>query len=71
MGKTTLFSNWTWGRHLSEPFKNITKKRTSVSSMYNTTSEKESTLHAPTMCAILAYMDIDEKNPVVKGYNVK
>ena len=67
MGKTTLFSNWTWRRNLSEPFRRATKKRTDAYSVYNTTTEKESTLHAPTLCAIMAYMDIDGKTAEAKG----
>jgi len=67
MGKTKLFDNWTWKRHLPDPFKNVTAKRTDAYSKYNTTTTKESTLHASTLSSILAFMDIDENNPQAKG----
>lgn len=61
MGKTKLFDNWTWRRHLPEPFNDpsVIKKRTDAASMYNSTPAKEATLHAPALCGILAYMDLE------------
>lgn len=61
MAKTKLFENWTWQRHLPEPFDDSTvqKKRTDVSSMYNQMRTKEATLHSSTLSAIGAYMELD------------
>jgi len=66
MGKTKLFDNWTWKRHLPEPFNTSAAKRIDIWSVHNTSTDKASTLHAPTLSAILSYMEIDE-NAAAKG----
>lgn len=61
MAKTKLFDNWTWQRHLPEPFDDpsVVKARTDVSSMYNQSRDKKSTLHSAILSAIQAYMELD------------
>lgn len=71
MPSTKLFGNWTWRRNLPEPFHTLTvKKQNSVYSRYNTMTNKESTLHAPTLSAVLAYMNLSEKGAVGKKDNM-
>ena len=60
MGKTKLFDAWTFKRHLQMPFDNSVKKRTDSWSKYNTAAEKSSTLHAQTLSAVFAYMELDK-----------
>lgn len=62
MAKNKLFDNWTWSRHLPEPFNNpsVSKETTDHTSRYNNVSSKKATLHTATICGILAYMDLEE-----------
>lgn len=63
MAKTKLFDSYTFKRHLPEPFNDpsISKESSDEDhfSRYNTVSTKKSTLHAPTLSGILAYMEMD------------
>jgi len=63
MAKTKLFDKYTFDRHLPEPFNDpsVSKRSTDDSHMsrYNKTATKQSTLHAPALCGILAYMDLE------------
>ncbi|MDR2696260.1 MAG: ATPase [Deltaproteobacteria bacterium] len=63
MGKTKLFEGWSFKRKLHEPFNapSVSKDTTddACMSMYNKVTTKKSTLHAPTLCGILAYMGLE------------
>ena len=57
-----LFDNTTFLMECPEPFNDtrITRESTTHYSMYNTVSAKRSTLHAPTLRAIMAYMKLSK-----------
>jgi len=63
MGKSKLFEAWSFKRKIHEPFNDpsVPKDTTddAAMSMYNKMATKRSTLHAPTLCGILAYMDLE------------
>ncbi|MCL2106422.1 MAG: AAA family ATPase [Oscillospiraceae bacterium] len=63
MGKSKLFEGWSFKRKLHEPFNgsSVSKDTTdnACMSMYNQTATRKATLHAPTLCGILAYMDLE------------
>ena len=61
MPKSKLFDNWTWKRNLPKPFDNLSAKQIVACSKYNETGKTETTLHAPTLSALLAYASIAEK----------
>lgn len=56
-----LINNWSFKRKLPEPFEDYTDNAVfkSVYSKYCTQPQKHSTLHAATLRAILAYMELD------------
>lgn len=58
MGKCKVFDNWTWMRNQPKPFDTVPNRYTDVRSKYSASSAT-STLHAPTLSAILAYMSLD------------
>lgn len=57
MAKSKLFADWTWRQELPKEFADpsVQPKRTDVFSKYNSTSSKQSSMHAPTLRALLAY----------------
>lgn len=61
MGKTPIYSKWTWECELPEPFDDdsVNKRRKDVFSQYNYTKSPVATLHGPTLRGIFAYMDIE------------
>ena len=60
MAKSPLFNNWTWKLSMPEPFDKIASNvSTTHYSSYCTVAAKKSTLHAPLLAAILAYMEMD------------
>ena len=60
MAKTALFSNWTWGHTMPEPFdKAASTASTEHISQYNTMATPKSTLHPYTLSALLAYLEMD------------
>ena len=61
MGKTPIYSKWTWECELPEPFDDdsVNKRRKDVFSQYNYTKAPVATLHGPTLRGIFAYMDIE------------
>lgn len=59
MAKTPLFGNWTWKLSLPIPFDKSNNISTTHHSRYCTASIKKSTLHAPILNAVLAYLDMD------------
>lgn len=61
MPQSKLFQSWTWARSIPEPFNDsgVTTSRTDAVSKYNSTASPKATLHAATLRAILAYMEID------------
>lgn len=73
MGRVRLFENWTFLRPFPEPFEEVTEKRgkktctdSDAISLHNTmTRGKRSTLHAPTLRALMLLADI--KNGKAKG----
>lgn len=70
MAKTLLYGNWTWKRPLPAPFDTIPDHvSTTKYSEYCQTSAKKATLHAASLSAILAYMEIDTSvtTPVTTG----
>ena len=61
MPNGNLISNWSFKRKLPEPFEDYTDDpiRKDVYSKYCTQPQKRSTLHASTLRAILAYMELE------------
>jgi len=63
MGKSKLFEAWSFKRKLHEPFNDpsVSRETTDDAAMskYNKMATKRATLHAPTLCGILAYMDME------------
>lgn len=60
MAKSPLFNNWIWKLSMPEPFDKIASNvSTTHYSSYCTVAAKKSTLHAPLLAAILAYMEMD------------
>ncbi|MCL1855097.1 MAG: AAA family ATPase [Clostridia bacterium] len=63
MAKTKLFDSYTFKRKLPEPFNDSSISQHSSDeshfSRYNTVSTKKSTLHAPALCGIMAYMALE------------
>lgn len=60
MAKTALFGNWTWKLSMPAPFDTLsTNTSTTHFSSYCLTATKKSTLHAPILQSILAYLDMD------------
>lgn len=57
MAKTKLFETWTWRLPFPEPFDDpsLSKTSTDVYSRYNSASSKKSTLHGPSLRALLKY----------------
>jgi MoxR-like ATPase len=64
MAKIPLFATWTWKLGLPEPFDKVANNvSTTYYSTYCTVVTKKSTLHSPSLSAILAYMDMDTTLP--------
>lgn len=63
MPNGNLISNWSFKRKLPEPFEDYTDDpiRKDVYSKYCTQPQKRSTLHASTLRAILAYMELENR----------
>ena len=56
MASSMLFSSCTFTMDVPVEFSRFPKDTTVYTSMFNVASAKKSTLHAPTLRAILAYM---------------
>ena len=59
MVRSKLFEGWTFQIKLPEPFNDealVARTHSDVGSQYNKVKAKQSTLHAPTLRAILAYI---------------
>ena len=60
MAKVKLYENRTWSMSLPKPFDvTVNTVSTKLYSRYNTAATKKSTLHSPSLSAILAYLDMD------------
>ena len=60
MAKVKLYENRTWSMPLPKPFDvTVNTVSTKLYSRYNTAATKKSTLHSPSLSAILAYLDMD------------
>ncbi|MDD3279543.1 MAG: ATPase [Lachnospiraceae bacterium] len=61
MGNTKLIDNWSFKRKLPEPFEDYSDDPVfkDIHSKYCTQPQKKSTLHAATLRAILAYMELE------------
>lgn len=57
MAKSKLFADWTWRQEMPIEFADpsVQLKRSDVFSKYNSTSSKQSSMHAPTLRALLTY----------------
>ena len=55
MAKSKLFADWTWRQEMPIEFADpsVQLKRSDVFSKYNSTSSKQSSMHAPTLRALL------------------
>lgn len=59
MTKNKLFNPWTWGLSFPAPFNKLANKNsTSFYSEFNSTLNKKSVLHSPTLYGLLAYLKI-------------
>lgn len=67
MGNTKLMDSWSFNRKLPEPFEDYTDDPVfkDIYSKYCTQPHKKSTLHAATLRAILAYMELENPSGTI------
>jgi len=59
MAISKLFSDFSWRLDIPAPFDALDKVRTDFASIHNSANDSKSTLHAPTLRAIMAYLNLD------------